>query len=111
MSELILIVDDEHDLVNTLAYNLEREGLRTRVALNAQAGLDGAMLDPIPDLILLDLMLPDFPGTEVCKQLKALSSRDAWQFFMIQRRGQDFACLHYKYIAGGSLGQFVAVIE
>ena len=70
MSELILIVDDEHDLVNTLAYNLEREGLRTRVALTAQTGLDYALMEPIPDLILLDLMLPDFPGTEVCKQLK-----------------------------------------
>ncbi|TNE84871.1 MAG: response regulator transcription factor [Deltaproteobacteria bacterium] len=71
MSELVLIVDDEHDLVNTLAYNLERAGLRTRSALTAQMGLDYARLEPVPDLILLDLMLPDFPGTEVCKQLKA----------------------------------------
>ena len=71
MSELILIVDDEHDLVNTLAYNLERAGFRTRSAFTGQVGLDYARLEPVPDLILLDLMLPDFPGTEVCKQLKA----------------------------------------
>lgn len=71
MSELILIVDDEHDLVNTLAYNLERAGFRTRSAFTSQVGLDYARLEPVPDLILLDLMLPDFPGTEVCKQLKA----------------------------------------
>ncbi|MCO4748282.1 MAG: response regulator transcription factor [Proteobacteria bacterium] len=71
MSDLILIVDDEHDLVHTLAYNLEREGLQTRMAFTAQEGLDGARLDPLPDVILLDLMLPDFPGTEVCKRLKA----------------------------------------
>ncbi|MCO4745725.1 MAG: response regulator transcription factor [Proteobacteria bacterium] len=70
MSQLILIVEDEPDLATTLAYNLEREGLRTRIALNATKGLEYARLDPMPDLILLDLMLPDYPGTEVCKQLK-----------------------------------------
>lgn len=71
MSELILIVDDEPDLANTLAYNIEREGLRTRLAFTGQEGIDSAQLDPLPDLILLDLMLPDFPGTEVCRRLKA----------------------------------------
>lgn len=70
MSQLILIVEDEPDLATTLAYNLERDGLRTRIALTAGEGLEYARLDPMPDLILLDLMLPDFPGTEVCKQLK-----------------------------------------
>jgi two-component system phosphate regulon response regulator PhoB len=70
MSQLILIIEDEPDLATTLAYNLEREGLRTRIALTAGKGLEYARMDPMPDLILLDLMLPDFPGTEVCKQLK-----------------------------------------
>ncbi len=71
MSGLILIVEDEHDLLTTLEYNLEREGYRTRTAMTGQAALEAALEDPLPDLILLDLMLPDFSGTEVCRRLRA----------------------------------------
>ncbi|MCA9537714.1 MAG: response regulator transcription factor [Myxococcales bacterium] len=71
MSGLILIVEDEHDLLNALEYNLEREGYRTRVASTGRAALEAASFDPPPDLVLLDLMLPDMPGTEVCRKLRA----------------------------------------
>ena len=70
MSALILIVEDERDLLATLEYNLEREGYQTRIAATGREALDAARLLPVPDLVLLDLMLPDLSGTEVCRQLR-----------------------------------------
>jgi len=67
----ILIVDDERDLVSTIAFSLEREGWRTRVAHDGRAALTEATGDPVPDLILLDLMLPDMTGTDICRQLRS----------------------------------------
>jgi two-component system phosphate regulon response regulator PhoB len=71
MSGLILIVEDERDLVATLEYNLEKEGFRTRSAYTGRHALEIAIADPVPDLVLLDLMLPDMSGTQVCQQLRA----------------------------------------
>ena len=66
----ILIVEDEADLASTLEYNLEREGYRARVAPNGRAAIEEIALDPAPDAVLLDLMLPDISGTEICKHLR-----------------------------------------
>jgi two-component system phosphate regulon response regulator PhoB len=70
MAPLILIVDDETDLVEAVAYNVEREGFRAARAYNGAQALALAQADPHPDLVVLDLMLPDIPGTEVCRRLK-----------------------------------------
>lgn len=70
MSALILIVEDEPDLSSTLEFNLEREGFKTRVAATGEAALRLAQEKPVPDLVLLDLMLPDISGTEVCRRLR-----------------------------------------
>ncbi len=70
MQGLILIIEDEVDLATTLEYNLSREGYQTRLAHTGQDGLDAAMKEPIPDAIVLDLMLPDISGTEVCRRLR-----------------------------------------
>jgi two-component system phosphate regulon response regulator PhoB len=67
---LILVVDDENDIVDTLTYNLTQEGYRTRCARSGSEALQAAREAPHPDLVLLDLMLPDMAGTEVCRQLK-----------------------------------------
>lgn len=71
MSALILVVEDEQDLANTLEYNFQREGFQTRVAPNGTSAMALAAQEPLPDLIMLDLMLPDVPGTEVCRRLRA----------------------------------------
>ncbi len=70
MQGLILVIEDEIDLATTLEYNLQREGYQTRIAHSGQAGLDAALLEPLPDVIVLDLMLPDLPGTEICRRLR-----------------------------------------
>ena len=71
---LILVVDDEADIVDTLTYNLQQEGFRTRTARTGVEAVKAALERPHPDLVLLDLMLPDLSGTEVCRRLRAESS-------------------------------------
>jgi two-component system phosphate regulon response regulator PhoB len=66
-----LVVDDEADIVEALVYNLQQSGFRTRSAYNGADALRAAREAPEPDLILLDLMLPDMSGTEVCRELRA----------------------------------------
>jgi two-component system phosphate regulon response regulator PhoB len=66
----ILIVEDERALVEILACNLEREGFEVLVAHDGQDGLRQAQLR-LPDLVVLDLMLPVKPGLEVCRELRA----------------------------------------
>ena len=89
MSSLILIVDDEKDLVRTLDYNLRREGFQTRTALTGADALLEAARQPVPDLVLLDLMLPDMSGTEVCRRLRAdEATRDAL-VVMVTAKGEE----------------------
>jgi two-component system, OmpR family, alkaline phosphatase synthesis response regulator PhoP len=67
--EKILVIEDEADLREVLSYNLAREGYRVVSAETATDGLRKARKDA-PDLVLLDLMLPDLDGLEVCRRLK-----------------------------------------
>jgi two-component system phosphate regulon response regulator PhoB len=67
---MVLVIEDEVDLASTLEYNLKSEGYQSRIAHTGKQGLDAAALDPLPDVIVLDLMLPDLPGTEVCRRLR-----------------------------------------
>ena len=69
----VLLVEDEPDLADPLAYLLQREGFEVEIADDGEKALrryreDGA------DVILLDLMLPGMPGTEVCRQIRTTSS-------------------------------------
>src|SRR4051794_18375763 len=66
----ILVIEDERSLVEVLTHNLEREGFEVLAARDGQDGLRQAQLK-LPDLILLDLMLPVKPGLEVCRDLRA----------------------------------------
>lgn len=66
----ILIVEDERGLTDVLEYNLKREGYDTVVAHDGQEGLRKAQT-LLPDLILLDIMLPGLSGFDVCRELRA----------------------------------------
>lgn len=70
MSGTILIVDDEADIRSTVEFNLSREGFRVVTAERGREAVERASESPRPDLIVLDLMLPDISGTEVCRQLR-----------------------------------------
>ncbi|WP_117170546.1 response regulator transcription factor [Paraliobacillus sediminis] len=69
MNERILIVDDEESIVTLLQYNIEKSGFKTEVAYTGTEGLEKATTGMF-DLIILDLMLPELEGTEVCKLLR-----------------------------------------
>jgi two-component system phosphate regulon response regulator PhoB len=66
----ILIIEDERALTDVLTYNLQREGYQTVIAHDGQEGLRKAQM-LLPDLILLDLMLPVMDGLAVCRSLRA----------------------------------------
>jgi two-component system phosphate regulon response regulator PhoB len=84
----ILVIEDEQDLQNVLAYNLRAAGHEVHAALRGQEGLRLAR-ERHPDVVLLDLMLPDLPGTEVCKALKADAGLRAVPVIMLTAKGEE----------------------
>lgn len=69
----VLLVEDEPDLADPLAYLLHREGFEVEIAEDGDAALT-AFRERGADILLLDLMLPGMPGTEVCRQVRTTSS-------------------------------------
>lgn len=69
----VLIVEDEKNIVDILRFNLQREGYRTLEAYDGKDGLDKAVSEN-PDLILLDVMLPQMNGFDVCRALRSQGS-------------------------------------
>lgn len=68
MRKTVLIVDDEKDITDLLKYNLEKEGFRVLVAQNGKGALK--LLSEKPDVILLDVMMPEMDGLEVCRVIR-----------------------------------------
>jgi two-component system response regulator RegX3 len=69
----ILIVEDEDSLADSIRYNLEREGFTVRVADDGAAALQAFRADP-PELVILDLMLPQMSGLDVCRAIRSEST-------------------------------------
>lgn len=88
MKEKILIVDDEKDIVKMLDYNLKKEGFRTISCNDGEDAMDLATRQ-LPDLILLDLMLPGIDGVEVCKTLKKESKTASIPIIMLTAKTQE----------------------
>ncbi len=88
MSERILIVDDEPDIVELLEYNLRQQGYTVATARDGASAL-AEVRRHRPDLILLDLMLPDVAGTEVCRRIRKDETTDNVPIMMITARGEE----------------------
>jgi two-component system, OmpR family, phosphate regulon response regulator PhoB len=86
--QTILIIEDEKDLAELIAFNLEKEGYRTFIALDGVEGLEIANR-VMPDLVLLDLMLPGMLGTEVCKILKKAEPLARIPVIMLTAKGEE----------------------
>jgi two-component system, OmpR family, phosphate regulon response regulator PhoB len=84
----VLIVDDERDLASLVEFNLQQAGLETIVALTGEQALTLAKVR-VPDVVLLDLMLPDISGKEVCRRLRADPRTAAVPVVMLTARGEE----------------------
>ena len=84
----ILVVDDERDLVDILEFNLLREMYRVRTAGDGEVALSVAERE-VPDLILLDLMLPGIGGLEVCRRLRANPRTTGIPIIMLTAKGEE----------------------
>jgi two-component system phosphate regulon response regulator PhoB len=82
------VVDDERDLVSLLDFNLRQAGFETTLAYAGEEALSAARRRP-PDLVLLDLMLPDMSGTEVCRQLKSDPRTRHVPVVMLTAKGEE----------------------
>ena len=98
MPEKILIVDDELDIVNLLDYHLTKEGYLTKTAQNGKEALDVAK-DFQPDLVLLDLMMPEMDGIETCVEIRESKEIKDTLVALLTARSED-----YSQIAGFDSG-------
>ncbi len=89
MAGHILIVDDEEDIVTTLAFKLEQEGFAVRTARDGATAIRQLAAAPTPDLVVLDLMLPDTSGTEICRKIREEPATRHVPVVMLTARGED----------------------
>ena len=88
MSKRILIADDEPNIVVSLEFLMKREGFVVQVAVDGEAALQ-AIAAQVPDLILLDIMLPRKDGFEVCQQIRANPQWQSIKVVMLTAKGRD----------------------
>jgi two-component system phosphate regulon response regulator PhoB len=86
---LVLVIEDEVDLATTVEYNLKSEGFQVRLAHTGKDGLAAAMAEPLPDVIVLDLMLPDLSGTEICRRLRDSERTRDVPIIMCTAKGEE----------------------
>jgi two-component system, OmpR family, phosphate regulon response regulator PhoB len=88
MGQRILVVDDEPDLLELVRVNLSQAGFEVETAETGRQALERARR-AAPDLLILDLMLPDLSGTEVCRHLRADSSHAEIPIIMLTARADE----------------------
>lgn len=94
----ILIVDDEPDILEFISYNLRKEGFETFTASNGHEAIDIAKKE-IPNLVILDVMMPDMDGIETCYHLRELPAMKNSLILFLSARSED-----YSQIAGFDAG-------
>ena len=95
----ILVVDDDPDIVEILRYNLSLAGYEVKSAANGKEAIKKAKLF-IPQIILLDIMMPEMDGIEACSQIKGISSLDNTMIIFLSARSEDFTQIA-AFDAGG----------
>ncbi|MHA6642683.1 response regulator [Mesorhizobium sp. A623] len=98
MSASVLIADDDPNILLALSYLMRREGHDVRTATDGQETLDAIAL-AVPDLLLLDLMMPKANGYDVCRTLRASRAYDGVRIIMLTAKGREA-----DQIAGLALG-------
>jgi two-component system alkaline phosphatase synthesis response regulator PhoP len=88
MSKKILVVDDEEDIVQILRYNLQKEGYDVTTALNGAEALSLAQQEQF-DLVLLDVMMPEIDGFEVCRRLRATPTYSSTPIMFLTARAGE----------------------
>ena len=94
----ILLVDDEKDILEFVSYNLNKEGYEVLTAHNGRDGIELARKF-VPQLILLDVMMPEIDGMETCEELRKIRELDNTIIVFLTARGED-----YSQIAGFDAG-------
>lgn len=88
MPKKILIIEDESDICNILAFRFKKNGFEVFCAKGGKEGLDKARVYR-PDLILLDLMLPELPGEQVCKEIRKDVNIEKIPIIMLTAKDSD----------------------
>ena len=88
----ILLVDDEQDILEILSYNLEKEGYKVFTANNGNEGIAKAK-EIIPDLILLDVMMPEKDGIETCQEMRQNKELQKTLIVFLSARAEEFSQL------------------
>lgn len=84
----VLIVEDDADIANLVRFHLEKEGFATRIAPSGSAALTAIEKEP-PQAILLDIMLPDLDGFDVCRRLKRGAATRDIPIIMVTSKGEE----------------------
>lgn len=88
MARSVLVVDDEPNIVLALEFLVKQAGYEVRSASDGDAALQ-AMADHLPDLILLDVMMPKRDGFDVCQTIRANPAWKGVRIIMLTARGRD----------------------
>ena len=94
----VLVVDDEEDILEFLSYNLKKEGFNLILANNGNKGLE-LVKKHKPDLVILDVMMPEMDGIEVCEKIREIEDLDDVLILFLTARSDD-----YSELAGFSAG-------
>ena len=84
----IVVIEDEVDILEVITYNLSKEGFDVCSALDGEEGL-ALIKKEVPDLVLLDLMLPGLDGIEICRKLKTDYSTRSIPIIMVTAKGEE----------------------
>ncbi|MFT7209397.1 MAG: two-component system alkaline phosphatase synthesis response regulator PhoP, partial [Flavobacteriales bacterium] len=94
----VLLVDDDQDILDLVKYNLEKEGFEVETADNGKEGVKRAK-EFLPELILLDVMMPEMDGMETCIEIRDIPDLKNTLIAFLTARGED-----YSQIAGFEAG-------